>query len=134
MTAPGTGRPLRVVVAVVEVFAVLATVATVVLLFANEPAAPPAAAPAADGAATDGAEPVVRDGAAVYADECAACHGADGGGGVGPTLSGGAVVAAFPDGADQTTVVVEGQGGMPSFGDRLSEEEIAAVVEYTRSL
>ena len=129
MTGQGSRGPLRVVVSVVEGFAVIATVAVIVLLFANEPAAPPAAAPAADGA-----EPAARDGVTVYADECAACHGADGGGGVGPALSGGAVVAAFPDPADQTTVVVEGQGGMPSFGDRLSEAEIAAVVEYTRSL
>ena len=129
MTDQGTRRPLRAVVAVVEAFAAIAAVATVVLLFANEPAAPPAAARPADGA-----EPVARDGAAVFGDECAACHGADGAGGVGPTLSGGAVVAAFPDAADQTTVVVEGRGGMPSFGDRLSEAEIAAVVEYTRSL
>ncbi len=130
MTGEASGRPLRLVVAVVEVFTAIAAVATVVLLFANEPAAPPAAAPPA----ADAAEPVARDGAAVYVAECAACHGADGGGGVGPPLSGGAVVAAFPDAADQTVVVVEGQGGMPSFGDRLSEEEIAAVVEYTRSL
>jgi len=129
MTDQGTRRPLRAVLAVVEVFAAIAAVATVVLLFANEPAAPPAAAPP-----EDGAEPVARDGAAVFGDECAACHGTDGAGGVGPTLSGGAVVAAFPDAADQTTVVVEGRGGMPSFGDRLSEAEIAAVVEYTRSL
>lgn len=129
MTGQGSGRPLRLVVAVVEVFAAIAAVATVVLLFANQPAAPPAAAPSADGA-----EPVTRDGAAIYADECAACHGADGGGGVGPALAGGAVVAAFPEAADQTVVVVEGRGGMPSFGDRLNEDEIAAVVEYTRSL
>lgn len=44
------------------------------------------------------------------------------------------MVAAFPDEADQVQVVAEGRGGMPSFGDRLSPEEIDAVVEYTRSL
>jgi mono/diheme cytochrome c family protein len=72
-------------------------------------------------------------GAQVYADRCAGCHGADGGGGAGPPLADGAVVEAFPDEADQIVVVTDGRGGMPAFGDQLSTEEIAAVVTYTRT-
>ena len=108
---------IKRVVDVVELVALACVAATVVLLFANDP--------------DDG---VALDGAAIYDDSCAGCHGDDGGGGFGPQLAGGAAVAAFPDPADQIAVVTEGRGGrMPSFGDRLTAEEIAAVVEYTRT-
>ena len=40
----------------------------------------------------------------------------------------------YPDPADQVAVVTNGRGGMPAFGDKLTEEEIAAVVEYTRTV
>ena len=40
----------------------------------------------------------------------------------------------YPDPADQIAVVTNGRGGMPAFGEKLSEEEIAAVVEYTRTV
>ncbi len=44
------------------------------------------------------------DGALLYAEHCAACHDTD-----------------------------RGPGDMPSFGDELTEEQIIAVVEFTRS-
>jgi hypothetical protein len=69
---------------------------------------------------------------ATYVSSCAGCHGAGGQGGLGPQLADGAVVAAFPDEADQVEVVAEGRGGMPGFGDRLSPEQVAAVVAFTR--
>ncbi len=76
-----------------------------------------------------GAEP----GAAVFADRCASCHGAEGqGGGIGPPLAG-VVEANFPDVGDQIAVVTNGQGRMPAFADQLSSDEIAAVVEFTRT-
>ena len=129
MSGAGGRTPLGWVVTIVEALTGVAVLVTVVLLFANEPA-PPSAAPVAE----DGAAGEAVDGATIYADDCAVCHGADGGGGVGPALSGGAVVAAFPEVADQVTVVAEGRGGMPSSGDRLTPEQIDAVVAYTRSL
>lgn len=135
MSGDGQRRPLRLVATVVEALVALATVAFLVMLFANEPAPPPSAAGGGGGGgsgttvAAGGA-----DGAAIFADNCASCHGADAGGGIGPKLSDGAVVAAFPDEADQVTFVTDGAGGMPSFGDRLSAEEITAVVAYTRTL
>jgi mono/diheme cytochrome c family protein len=72
------------------------------------------------------------EGAAVYTDNCADCHGSDGSGGVGPALSDGAVVENYPDIADEIDVISDGQGGMPAFGDRLSAEEIEQVAAYTR--
>lgn len=116
---------LRRVVAVVQGVALVATVAFVVLLFANEPGD--------DGATTAEEEPsAVADGATIYADRCAGCHGADGAGGVGPPLGGGVVAEVYPDPADQVEVVAGGLGGMPAFGSRLSQTEIEAVVAYTR--
>ena len=105
-----------------ELIAAVCAVAFVVLLFANEP----------DGGADSGRGDV--DGAAVFAGNCARCHGSGGDGGVGPQLSDGAVVEAYPDPADQVTVVTSGRNGMPAFGDRLSPEEIESVVAFTRQL
>jgi mono/diheme cytochrome c family protein len=80
----------------------------------------------------DGGGPV--DAAALYQDRCAACHGARGEGLTGPRLADGAAVARFPDVADQIELVEQGASNMPPFGDVLSDEELRAVVEYTRSL
>jgi mono/diheme cytochrome c family protein len=66
-------------------------------------------------------------GSEVFGQNCAACHGGKGEGGTGPKLAGEA------DAADPETVVDQirnGGGGMPSFGDRLSEQELADVSAY----
>lgn len=125
---------------VVQYLVVAGTVVVLIALFANEPAPPDVAADAppttaADGSPTtaaDGEAPVTVDGSAVYSDNCASCHGADGSGGFGPALAGGAVVEAFPDPADQIAVITDGRNGMPDFGGSLSPEEIQAVTDYTR--
>jgi mono/diheme cytochrome c family protein len=107
------------IVNVVEVLALIAAAVFVVLLFANEPG---------------GTNAPESSGAALFSENCARCHGADGGGGLGPQLSGGKVVEAFPDVEDQITFVTRGRDGMPGFGDTLSPEQIRQVVEYTRTL
>lgn len=117
---------LKRVVDVAEVLALLAAAFTVVMLFA---------ASGGDGGSPSGGEGSggeAADGEATYVSSCAGCHGAGGQGGLGPQLADGAVVAAFPDEADQVEVVAEGRGGMPGFGDRLSPEQVAAVVAFTR--
>ena len=114
---------LNKVVHVVQLMAAVVVAAFVILLFVNEPAQP-APVPAAGTADT---------GAAIFATRCASCHGADGGGSFGPALGGGVVVGRFPDPADEIAVVVDGRGSMPSFADSLTEEQIAAVVEHTRT-
>jgi mono/diheme cytochrome c family protein len=114
---------MKRLVDVVQILALVAAAFTVVMLFANEPSSAPS------GGSTS-AEP---DGAAIYASNCAGCHGASGGGAVGPALGGGAVVESLPDEADQVQVITDGRGGMPSFDGRLSEAEIQAVTSYTRN-
>ena len=131
---------IKRIVTVTQVVALLSAVAFVVLLFANEPdngasAKPstPSASNASSASETTGA-PATPDGAAVFANRCASCHGSDGGGGLGPQLSGGRAAQRFPNIADQIGVIADGRGGMPAFGNRLSEAEIKAVAEYTRTL
>ena len=114
------GTLVRVVRAV-QLVAAVATAAFVILLFTNEPQKP---------AAVPKAGP--DTGQAIFETRCASCHGADGGGGFGPTLAG-VVVQRFPNVADQVAVVTNGRGSMPSFADSLTPAQIAAVVEYTRT-
>ena len=68
----------------------------------------------------------------VFARNCATCHGREGGGGIGPKLADGRVVERYPDPRQHRAVVVDGRGVMPAFGNKLSEEEIDAVVRYER--
>ena len=123
--------PLKTAVNVVQFFAAASALAFVVLLFVNDPEKPGAGGA---GGAGGGAGAGGVDGAAVFSDNCAGCHGADGSGISGPPLDDGIVVTNFPDIQDQIDVVTDGRGPMPAFGDRLSAEEIQAVVEYTRAL
>lgn len=122
--------PLKTAVNVVQFFAAASALAFVVLLFVNDPDEPGGAAGGGGGGAGAGGV----DGAAVFSDNCAGCHGADGSGISGPPLNDGIVVTNFPDVQDQIDVVTNGRGPMPAFGDRLSAEEIQAVVDHTRTL
>lgn len=91
------------------------------------------------------------DGAAIYTKQCAACHGPEGGGGVGPALAN--VGKVFPDFKTMYDWVLNvaaetdgpyGEGGqgnngegartgaMPAFEGTLSPEEIYAVVAFER--
>lgn len=78
-------------------------------------------------------DPVLALGRDVYGSRCSNCHGSSGGGGTGPRLAG-EVAEKYPDPADQAAVVRDGRNNMPSFGGTISEEEIAAVVRYTREV
>jgi mono/diheme cytochrome c family protein len=111
----------RRVVNVIEVLVAVGVVVFVVALFANEPGS---------GSAAGSNSP----GARLFAANCASCHGADGGGGVGPQLSHGAVYERFPNVNDQIRFVTKGRGSMPAFGGRLSPKQIQQVVAYTRTL
>jgi mono/diheme cytochrome c family protein len=114
---------LREAVRVVRVIAMVAAAAFVILLFTNEPQK----APAVPAAGTANA------GKTIFAMRCASCHGEDGGGGFGPTLAGGVVAHDFPNAADEESVVANGRGSMPSFSGSLTPQQIAAVVDYTRT-
>ena len=83
--------------------------------------------------------------------QCSACHGEDLTGGAGPTLHGIAdgptsenlqdLAAAHPEdwpnlwiaGTDPEVAGID-RGGMPAFGDQLTPEEIATIVEYLKTL
>lgn len=93
-------------------------------------------------------------GAQVYSSACASCHGATGGGGIGPPLAGGEAALTFPNEEDHLAWVQNGSapkkgqgygdparpggqrmastGNMPAFSGTLSEEQIHAVVLYER--
>lgn len=91
-------------------------------------------------------------GQTIYEASCVACHGAAGGGGAGPALSGGVVLETFPEGSclDHVLWVDVGTAGwdgptygaidkpvgafgvMPGFGFGFTEEELKQVSLYER--
>lgn len=92
----------------------------------------------------------MRDGRSLFTGKgCSSCHGGVGQGGVGPAMSG--LPETFSSCADQIEWVTLGsarwlrergatygdpgkpvRGGMPSFGERLSDEELRTVITYER--
>lgn len=88
------------------------------------------AAPHKEGSSTD----YIAAGKKEYAERCAACHAADGKGGIGPDLT----VAAFKYGKSALAVkesIAEGRsGGMPGFKNDLSHEKMEAIVKFVMSL
>ncbi len=73
------------------------------------------------------------DGAAIFKQNCAACHQAQGQGvpGAFPALAGDAFVQGDPKAVAH--VLLNGRGGMPNFREDLTNEQIAAVLSYVRS-
>jgi mono/diheme cytochrome c family protein len=82
--------------------------------------------PGSGGSATGGPP----DGAQIFDQHCATCHGANGEGKVGPALAG--VAEKYAEIDTQIFLVEQGRGAMPSFRSTLSEEEIRAVVTFER--
>ena len=87
------------------------------------PAATPEATPTATTPASTPTQ-AADDPAALFTDNCAGCHGADGSGGNGPDLRG-------EDNVDGIAEQVrEGGGGMPAFSGELTDAQIQALAEY----
>jgi mono/diheme cytochrome c family protein len=101
--------------------------------------------------------PALEEGEVLYTSNpvaaCSGCHGVEGGGGIGPAFSGGAIGETFANYEDHIQWVALGSsgwqsevgptygdsnkpvnGGMPNFGEGLTEEEIALVVRYEREV
>jgi mono/diheme cytochrome c family protein len=95
----------------------------------------------------------IAQGGALYAKNCATCHGTTGGGGTGPSFNAGAVIKTFPKWEDQVQWVDVGAAnwpsptygaqhkstgtkGMPGFGPdgqaSLTCDQILLVVHYER--
>jgi mono/diheme cytochrome c family protein len=86
-------------------------------------------------AGTDGTpDAELAAGRDIWTRRCASCHGAAGGGGRGPQLSGGRVLDRLADVDDHIDVVANGRGGMPAFGGVLDDAEVEAVVRYNREV
>ena len=75
-----------------------------------------------------------ENGEALYNATCAGCHMPDGKGAQGaghyPALADNPAVEAAPY---VIVNVLHGRKGMPSFGDEMNDEQVAAVVNYTRT-
>jgi mono/diheme cytochrome c family protein len=91
---------------------------------AGSPAAP--AAPANDAALQRGRE--------VFVQYCSTCHGKAGGGGAGPKLANGRVLRDFATIEAQVAFVKKGNGAMPAFASRLSDDDITDAVRFTREV
>jgi cytochrome c oxidase subunit II len=76
---------------------------------------------------------LVKNGAEIYANNCAACHMPDGVGipGAFPALKGSTVVNG--DIKAQASLVINGRNAMPAFGKQLKAAELAAVISFTRN-
>jgi mono/diheme cytochrome c family protein len=82
------------------------------------------------------AEQQRQSGSAIYAQNCARCHGADG---RAQTRKGRETDAVdftsddwSPDAARDARIISRGKGSMPAFGRRLNQAQINAVAQYIR--
>jgi mono/diheme cytochrome c family protein len=80
-----------------------------------------------------GGQPVIPpelvEGHSLYGQFCAACHGADGEGGLG-----GPVADINMSAAELEGIILNGVGSMPGFADRMNDAEIAALVAFSEAL
>lgn len=83
--------------------------------------------PAEDEPDGGGQEGNASAGESVFAENCASCHGTTGGGGSAPSLQRAELAEDRDRVADQ---IINGGGGMPPFGDQLSDQQIADVTAY----
>ena len=127
---------LKRIVVALEIVAVVGFVVMVALLVVNQPTKNLTALPARSTVTVPGGQTATTgapNGAQLYRSNCSGCHGGDGGGGIGPQLRDGAVTSSFKDAASEVAFVKTGGSGMPSFNSQLSDAEIQAVVDFTRT-
>jgi mono/diheme cytochrome c family protein len=97
-------------------------------------AIPAVMAQSGDGRFSNPARFMVPTGEGLYADLCQGCHMPGGVGAVGagayPALAGNSNLgnAGYP-----LTLVINGRNAMPPFGDLLTDQQVAAVVNYVRT-
>jgi cbb3-type cytochrome c oxidase subunit III len=71
-------------------------------------------------------------GASIFAKNCAACHQANGEGGIGPALAGNPHVN-IANPTMMLTTILQGRNAMPSWRGQLAASDIAAVATFIRS-
>ena len=69
---------------------------------------------------------------ALYVAQCVNCHARDGSGAVGPPIGDGVANEKYTR-EEMIAQVRDGLNAMPGFSDRLSESEMAAIVDYVRN-
>lgn len=77
----------------------------------------------------DSAAQAASGGERLYSNRCMVCHGGDLKGGFGPELRG---IGELRSRDELIAAIRDGTGLMPAFRDRLTEEEIAAIVDWIR--
>lgn len=65
-----------------------------------------------------------------YQANCATCHGPDRGGDIGPALLPGEL---DQDDSYYRDTIANGRGGMPAWGDKLTDEEINILIDFIRT-
>ncbi len=65
----------------------------------------------------------------LYRANCAICHGVNGGGAEGPPI-----IDRSRTPSEIESIVRSGRGQMPSFAEKLSDEQIAAIAQYASDL
>jgi mono/diheme cytochrome c family protein len=108
------------------------------LLYVVSPSGEPVQEVAAVAAEGEGGEDgdltaeLVDEGEPIFTSICATCHGDEGEGRVGPRLDGN---EALGRSSNVINTILHGRthGGMPAFGDRFSDREVAAVGTFVRN-
>ncbi len=80
----------------------------------------------------DQMKPLMAEGATVFSENCAVCHGPNGEGNVGPKLDGDTWIQTRANIINQVLFGATDHG-MPPFIDQLTDEQIAAVTTYVRN-
>ncbi len=82
----------------------------------------------------EGKKEAIEEGKKIYQQKCAACHGPDGTGSIGPNL----VDEEWKYGGSDREVMISIKngrpGGMPAWGNTMSEDDIWKVIAFIRSL
>lgn len=105
------------------------------LLFLVTPEGEPAeeqAAATGDEVSEEVVANLMQEGANLFASNCSACHGAQGQGVVGPALDGYDYVGRTRPFIN-TIILGRPEHGMPAFGERLDDRQIAAIATYVRN-
>jgi cytochrome c oxidase cbb3-type subunit 2 len=79
----------------------------------------------------------IKRGASLFKEHCAACHGDDGKGGIGPSVADRTFLSKAEGGSDGDYfhVIQKGtQAGMPPYGGTMDKNSIWSIVSYIRSL
>jgi cytochrome c oxidase cbb3-type subunit III len=97
---------------------------------AKQPQGVPAAGAHKEGKKED----YVAIGKKEFAERCAACHGANAKGGIGPDLTRATFTFGKSEAALAETITKGRPGGMPAFGNDLSHEKVEGLVQYILSL